>query len=73
MLRFSGVAVSHAGLVRSGNEDSGFLGPTCMLVADGASEDPADVRIRQRDARLTQRIEKSGAYGGLCRHEVRSA
>ena len=35
MLRFSGVAVSHAGLVRSGNEDSGFLGPTCMLVADG--------------------------------------
>ncbi len=35
MLRFSGVAVSHVGLVRSGNEDSGFLGPTCMLVADG--------------------------------------
>ena len=35
MLRFSGVAISHAGLVRSGNEDSGFLGPTCMLVADG--------------------------------------
>ena len=35
MLRFSGVAVSHPGLVRSGNEDSGFLGPTCMLVADG--------------------------------------
>jgi PPM family protein phosphatase len=35
VLRFSGVAVTHAGLVRSGNEDSGFLGPTCMLVADG--------------------------------------
>ncbi len=35
MLRFSGVALSHVGLVRSGNEDSGFLGPTCMLVADG--------------------------------------
>lgn len=35
MLRFSGVAVSHTGLVRSGNEDSGFLGPSCMLVADG--------------------------------------
>ena len=35
MLRFSGVAVSHAGLVRAANEDSGFLGPTCMLVADG--------------------------------------
>lgn len=35
LLRFSGVAVSHAGLVRSNNEDSGFLGPTCMLVADG--------------------------------------
>lgn len=35
MLRFSGAAVSHAGLVRTGNEDSGFLGPSCMLVADG--------------------------------------
>ncbi len=35
MLRFSGVALSHVGLVRSGNEDSGFMGPTCMLVADG--------------------------------------
>ena len=35
MLRFSGVAVSHTGLVREGNEDSGFLGPTCLLVADG--------------------------------------
>lgn len=35
VLRFSGVAISHVGLVRSGNEDSGFLGPTCMLVADG--------------------------------------
>jgi len=35
VLRFSGVAVSHAGHVRSNNEDSGFLGPTCMLVADG--------------------------------------
>ena len=27
--------MSHAGLVRTGNEDSAFLGPTCMLVADG--------------------------------------
>ena len=35
MLRISGVGVSHVGLVRSGNEDSGFVGPTCMLVADG--------------------------------------
>ncbi len=35
MLRFSGVAVSHTGLVRPDNEDAGFLGPTCMLVADG--------------------------------------
>ena len=35
MLRFSGVALSHVGLVRTGNEDSGFVGPTCMLVADG--------------------------------------
>lgn len=35
VLRISGVGLSHVGLVRSGNEDSGFLGPTCMLVADG--------------------------------------
>lgn len=35
MLRFSGVAVSHTGLVREGNEDSGFLSPACVLVADG--------------------------------------
>lgn len=35
MLRFSGVAASHTGLVREGNEDSGYLGATCMLVADG--------------------------------------
>jgi protein phosphatase len=35
MLRFSGVALSHVGLVRSGNEDSGFLSSSCMLVADG--------------------------------------
>ncbi len=35
VLRISGVALSHVGLVRSGNEDSGFVGPTCMLVADG--------------------------------------
>ena len=35
MLQLSGVALSHVGLVRAGNEDSGFVGPTCMLVADG--------------------------------------
>ena len=35
MLRLSGVALSHVGLVRTGNEDSGFMGPTCMLVTDG--------------------------------------
>ncbi len=35
VLRFSGVALSHTGLVRSNNEDSGVLGPSCMLVADG--------------------------------------
>lgn len=35
VLRFTGSAVSHSGLVRPANEDSGFLGPSCMLVADG--------------------------------------
>ncbi len=35
MLRMSGVAISHVGLVRPDNEDSGFVSPTCMLVADG--------------------------------------
>jgi protein phosphatase len=35
MLRISGVGESHVGLVRADNEDSAFIGPTCMLVADG--------------------------------------
>jgi PPM family protein phosphatase len=35
MLRISGTGESHVGLVRDANEDSAFIGPTCMLVADG--------------------------------------
>jgi protein phosphatase len=35
MLRISGTGESHVGLVRADNQDSGFIGPTCMLVADG--------------------------------------
>lgn len=35
MLRFSGAGRTHVGLVRPDNEDSGFVGPTLMLVADG--------------------------------------
>lgn len=35
MLRFSGVGRTHVGLVRPNNEDSGFVGPTLMMVADG--------------------------------------
>ena len=35
MLRISGTGESHVGLVRAGNEDSAFVGPTCVLVADG--------------------------------------
>ena len=35
MLRISGTGESHVGLVRADNQDSGFLSPTCMLVADG--------------------------------------
>jgi protein phosphatase len=35
MLRISGTGETHVGLVRSGNEDSAFVGPTCILVADG--------------------------------------
>jgi PPM family protein phosphatase len=35
MLRISGTGESHVGLVRSNNQDSAFVGPTCMLVADG--------------------------------------
>ncbi|MCW2846212.1 MAG: protein phosphatase domain protein [Marmoricola sp.] len=35
VLRFSGVALSHVGLVRTGNEDSGFVGSHCLVVADG--------------------------------------
>lgn len=35
MLRISGTGASHVGLVRSNNEDAGFVGPSVMLVADG--------------------------------------
>lgn len=35
MLRFSGTGVSDVGLVRSSNEDSGFVAPFVALVADG--------------------------------------
>lgn len=35
MLRISGAGFSHVGLVRGNNEDAGFVGPTCALVADG--------------------------------------
>lgn len=35
MLRISGAGESHVGLVRADNQDSGFVGPTCILVADG--------------------------------------
>ena len=35
MLRISGVGDTHVGLVRPDNEDSAFVGPYCVLVADG--------------------------------------
>ena len=35
MLRISGTGESHVGLVRADNQDSAFVGPTCILVADG--------------------------------------
>jgi PPM family protein phosphatase len=35
MLRIAGTGESHVGLVRSDNQDSAFVGPTCILVADG--------------------------------------
>ncbi|GAB3196941.1 hypothetical protein GCM10027062_07360 [Nocardioides hungaricus] len=35
MLRFSGAGVSDVGLVRSDNEDSAFVGPYVVVVADG--------------------------------------
>jgi len=35
MLRISGTGDSHVGLVRANNQDSAFVGPTCVLVADG--------------------------------------
>jgi len=35
MLRFSGTGATDAGLVRDHNEDSAFVGPRLMLVADG--------------------------------------
>lgn len=41
MLRFSAIGRTHVGLVREGNEDSGFVGPTLLLVADGVGGNAA--------------------------------
>lgn len=41
MTRFSAVGVSHVGLVRANNEDSGFAGQACLLVADGVGGNAA--------------------------------
>lgn len=41
MLSLDGAGASHVGLVRSGNEDAAFVGPTCLLVADGVGGGPA--------------------------------
>jgi protein phosphatase len=35
VLRISGTGETHVGLVRGNNEDSAFVGPYCVLVADG--------------------------------------
>ncbi len=35
MLRISGTGATHVGLVREHNEDAAFVGPSCLLVADG--------------------------------------
>lgn len=35
MLRISGTGETHVGLVRAENQDAAFVGPTCLLVADG--------------------------------------
>jgi serine/threonine protein phosphatase PrpC len=39
--RFSAVGVSHVGLVRGNNEDSGFAGHACLLIADGVGGNAA--------------------------------
>lgn len=41
MMRFSGAGRTHVGLVRPDNEDSGFVGPTLLLVADGVGGNAA--------------------------------
>lgn len=41
MLRFSATGRTHVGLVRPDNEDSGFAGPTLLLVADGVGGNAA--------------------------------
>lgn len=41
MLRFVPAGRSHRGLVRRNNEDAGFVGSTCLVVADGVGGSPA--------------------------------
>lgn len=40
MLSIDGAGVSHVGLVRADNEDSAFVGPSLVLVADGVGGGP---------------------------------
>jgi hypothetical protein len=59
VLRCSGGAVSHSALVRPANQDSGFVGPTCMLVV-GAVRDPRNVVEVGGDRRGTSPEAASG-------------
>ena len=66
MTRFSAVGVSHVGLVRGHNEDSGFVGHTCLLVADGVGGNAAGEVASATAAYVVSAsaLSQTGAHSG---------
>lgn len=69
MLQFRCAAASHVGLVRSHNEDSGFVGPSLVVVADGmggaaAGEVASSTAVHTADDLARAQSESQGEASG---------